>query len=104
MFGYAAYYQIGDKMQHQFAASYSPMQQQDTINLSYIAKPSKRLQLFTEWKGSFDKSNPSSDLTTGFRLKFMEGTITGYMNSKMKAFATYAKSLEGNAMKLEFNT
>jgi hypothetical protein len=34
----------------------------------------------------------------------MEGSITGYMTSGMKAFATYAKSLEGNSMKLEFNT
>lgn len=26
------------------------------------------------------------------------------MNSDMKAFATYAKTIEGNALKMEFNT
>ena len=46
----------------------------------------------------------SSEFLSGFRLKFLEGSITGYMTSGMKCFATYAKSLEGNAMKLEFNT
>jgi len=34
----------------------------------------------------------------------MEGTITGYMTSNMKLFATYSKSLEGGNMKMDFNT
>lgn len=101
-FGYAGYYQIGSKLEHQFAASYSPMQQKDTINISYITKPSKRLQLFAELKGKEDGS--SSESQAGFRLKFMEGSITGYFTSNQKAFATYSKSLEGNAMKMDFNT
>ena len=78
------------------------MQQKETINISYINKPSKRLQLFTEIKGKNDGS--SSEFLSGFKLRFMDGSITGYMTSGFKTFATYSKSLEGNAMKMDFNT
>lgn len=76
------------------------MQQKDNVNLSYITKPSKRLQLFAELKGN----SQNSDFLAGFKLKFMEGAITGYMTSGMKTFAQYSKSLEGGNMKLDFNT
>jgi len=46
----------------------------------------------------------SSEFLSGFRMRFMEGTITGYMNSNWVAWATYAKNLEGGAMRLEFNS
>jgi hypothetical protein len=98
-FGYAGYYQIGNKMEHQFSASYSPMQQKDNFNAAYVAKPSKRLQMFTEFKGN----EQSSEFLAGFRIKFMEGNITGYMTSGMKAYATYVKNVE-NFLKLEFNS
>ena len=74
-------------MEHQFAFSYSPMQQRETWNLSYIGKPSKRLQLFSELKGKLDGN--TSEFLAGFKMKFMEGAITGYMTSGGKAFATY---------------
>jgi len=99
-FGYCALYQIGEKQQHQFAASYSPANPREVVNVSYIGKPSQRLQLFTELKGS----SQGSEFLAGFKLKFLEGAITGYMNSQMKFFANYAKSLEGGAMRLEFNS
>lgn len=37
-------------------------------------------------------------------MKFQEGLITGYMANNFVAYSTYAKSIEGNAMRLEFNT
>lgn len=37
-------------------------------------------------------------------MKFQEGVITGYMNTNRVAYATYAKSLPANAMRLEFNS
>ena len=46
----------------------------------------------------------SSEFLSGFRMRFMEGTITGYMNSNWVAWSTYAKNLEGGAMRLEFNS
>jgi hypothetical protein len=102
MFGYCALLQLGDKMQHQFAAAYSPMNPKEPVNVSYVGKPSQRLQLFTELKGKFDGG--SSEFLAGFRLKFLEGSITGFMNSNLKAYATYAKTVEQNVIKMEFNT
>jgi len=37
-------------------------------------------------------------------MKFSEGMVTGYMSSKLKAYATYMKQLEGGMGKLEVNT
>jgi hypothetical protein len=76
------------------------MQQKDNWNFSYINKASKRLQLFTELKAS----TSNTEYLGGFKLKFMEGSITGYMTSSMKTFATYSKNLSENSMKLDFNT
>lgn len=71
------------------AASYQPMSQRDTFNFSFITKPSMRLQLFTELKGKYDRS--SSEFLGGFKLKFQEAFIIGYMTSNWKTFMTYAK-------------
>mmetsp|Transcript_9377 Transcript_9377/g.14273 ORF Transcript_9377/g.14273 Transcript_9377/m.14273 type:complete len:163 (+) Transcript_9377:497-985(+) len=78
-FGYCAYYQTGEKMAHQFSASYVPMQQRESINLSYVGRPSQRLQLFSELKGKLDGS--SSEFLGGFKMRFMEGAVTGYLTS-----------------------
>ena len=99
-FGYAGLYSIGAKKDHQFAAAYSPMVQRDNFAVSYINKASQRLSLFCELKGNIS----SSDFISGFRMKFLEGQITGYMNTKGVAYATYAKSVQGNTMRLEFNS
>jgi hypothetical protein len=42
-------------------------------------------------------------MMTGFRLKFSDGMITGYGTSAGKAYASYAKTVEG-AMRLEFHS
>ena len=57
--------------------------------------------MFCELKGS---PGAGSDFGGGFRMKFQEGLITGYMHSNLVAYSTYAKSIEGNALRLEFNT
>ena len=69
--------------------------------MSYVGRPSQRLQLFTELKGKFDAG--SSEFLAGFRLKFLEAAITGFMTSNLKAYATYNKTVE-SVIKLEFNT
>ena len=56
-----------------------------------MTKPSQRLQLFSELKGSFDGS--SSHFMAGFRLRFLQGAITGYMDTKMKLCSTFTKSI-----------
>lgn len=61
--------------------------------------------MFTELKGKVEGLTPvQTDYLGGFRLKFTEGMITGYMTSKMLAFGTYQKVLEGGAYKVEFNS
>ena len=81
MFGYAAYYQLGKNMEHQFSASYSPMSQKEPFNFSYVGKPGKRLQMFSELKANIARSGASSEFMSGFRLKFGDGMITGYGTS-----------------------
>jgi hypothetical protein len=49
-------------------------------------------------------SASSSESLAGFRLKFAEGSVTGFMTSNFKAFATYNKHLEQGMIKMEFNT
>jgi hypothetical protein len=39
----------------------------------------------------------------GFKVRFMEGSITGYMNSQMKVYSTYEKRMEGN-LRMELNS
>lgn len=105
LFGYSAFYQLGEKNEHQFAACYNPATPKENFFLSYLHKPSNRLSLFTELKGKTESYVPTqTDYTSGFRMKFSEGMITGYMSSKLKAYATYMKQLEGGMGKLEVNT
>jgi hypothetical protein len=101
-FGYCGFYRCGSKNEHEFAASYQPMNQRETLNFSFLTKPSMRLQLFTELKGKLDKS--SSELIGGFRLKFQEAFIVGYMTSQWRTYMTYMKVVEQQAAKIEFNT
>jgi len=79
-FAYCLFYQTGEKNRHQFAFGYNPMAPNDSIQLAYLTKPSQRLHLFSEIKGAFDGKN--SVFTTGFRLSFLQGKITGYVTSK----------------------
>lgn len=91
-FAYCLFYQTGEKNKHQFAAGYNPMAPKDAIQLAYLTRPSQRLQLFTEFKGSFDGS--SSYFMSGFRLRFLQGVVTGSMDTKLKVCSTFTKSMD----------
>jgi hypothetical protein len=70
-----------------------------------MGKPSQRLQLFTELKGKTDGLVvQNTDYLGGFKLKFAEGAVTGYMSSKLQAHGIYSKVMEGGAYKMEFNS
>lgn len=86
---------MGEKNKHQFAFGYNPMAPKDAIQIAYLTKPSQRLQLFSELKGSFDGS--SSQFMAGFRLRFLQGSITGYMDSKRKLCSTFTKTMDETA-------
>jgi hypothetical protein len=61
--------------------------------------------LFSELKGKTDGFVPqTTDYMSGFKLKFAEGAVTGYMTSKLQAYGIYTKVMEGGAYKMEFNS
>ena len=73
--------------------------------MAYLTKPSQRLQLFSDLKGSFDGS--SSVFMAGFRLRFLQGSITAYMDTKYKLCSTFTKSTDEMAalpLKLDWFT
>jgi hypothetical protein len=72
-----------------------PLARKETISLGYVGKPSKRLTLFTELKGSLESF---SDTIFGFRVKFLEGVLTGTFSSSFKATSSYKHFIEGLLM------
>jgi hypothetical protein len=56
--------------------------------------------MFTELKGSLDGF---SDTLLGFRVKFMEGIITGTFSSSFKATSVYRRYVE-NMLMLQFSS
>ena len=81
-----------------FYAQYFPLARKETLSFGYVGKPSKRLTLFTELKGSPDGF---SDTVLGFRAKFMEGMVTGTLSSSFRATSTYRRIVE-NLLSLQF--
>lgn len=57
---------------HTFYANYMPLQRKEAIQFGYVARPSRRLTLFGEYKGS---QEGHSDTLFGFRMKFAEGQV-----------------------------
>ena len=90
-------YTTKDK-KHQFAGALVPQQPKDQLTLSYMLKASQRLNLFTELK-----FGNGSKMLAGFRLRFPQASITGYIDSKLKTHGTYTKSIEEGAINLDFN-
>lgn len=66
-------------------AQYSPMAP-DKFNFGIVAKPSQRLNLFSEYKVLNDNR---SECMTGFRARFQEGMVTGHLSSNGKATSIY---------------
>lgn len=56
--------------------------------------------MFSELKGSLDGF---SDTLLGFRVKFLEGVITGTFSSSFKATSTYRRVVE-NLIMLQFSS
>ena len=85
---------------HQYFGQYHPLARKETLNFGYVGKPSKRLTLFTELKGSMEGF---SDTTAGFRVRFMEGMVTGSITSSLKATSVYRHTVE-NILQLTFSS
>jgi hypothetical protein len=67
------------------------MARKETLSLGYVGRPSRRLVLFSELKGSMDGF---SDTILGFRVKFLEGLVTGTFSSSFKATSVYRRVVE----------
>ena len=76
------------------------MARKETLLFGYVGRPSRRLTLFSELKGSLEGF---SDTLLGFRVKFMEGVITGTFSSSFKATSTYRRVIE-NLIMLQFSS
>lgn len=85
---------------HSFYAQYIPMARKETMSVGYVGRPSRRLTLFSELKGSLDGF---SDTVLGFRVKFLEGVITGTFSSSFKATSVYRRVVE-NLFMLQFSS
>ena len=70
------------------------------MTVGYVGRPSKRLTLFTELKGS---GEGFSETTAGFRVKFLEGMLTGAITSNFKATSIYKHFIEG-MLTLQFSS
>ena len=77
-----------------------PIARKETLSFGYVGRPSRRLSLFTELKGSPDGF---SDTTLGFRVKFLEGMVTGSFSSSFKATSSYKRMVE-NLIMLQFSS
>jgi len=100
-FAYCGLYQTGANNRHQLALGYNPMSPKDAISVAFLTKPSQRLQLFSELKGNFD--GQSSHFLAGFRLRFLQGSVTGYMDSAYKCCSTFTTSITESGIPLKID-
>lgn len=76
------------------------MARKESLSLGYVGKPSRRLTLFSELKGNLEGF---SDTLLGFRVKFLDGVVTGSFSSSFKATSTYRRVVE-NLIMLQFSS
>lgn len=77
-----------------------PIARKETLSFGYVGRPSKRLTLFTELKGSMEGF---SDTLVGFRVRFLEGMLTGTFSSSFKATSIYKHYVQ-NLFMLQFSS
>lgn len=87
-FSYAAKY---DYEGHTFVGMYQPLHPAEKYLLGVVGRPSKRMNLFAELKAGPDMK---TDFLGGFRVKFLEGMITGTLSSSGKATSVYKRYIE----------
>lgn len=100
-FAYCGLYQTGANNRHQLAVGYNPMSPKDAISVAFLTKPSQRLQLFSELTGDFN--GQSSRFLAGFRLRFLQGSVTGYMDSAWKCCSTFTTSMPESGIPLKID-
>lgn len=87
-FNYAGRFEHG---KNTYLFSYSPVNQQEQLSMGIVGRPSRNLNLFSEFKIG---QHGASEMEGGFRIRFPEWTVTGSMNSAGKAMSVYRRSFE----------
>lgn len=101
IFSYCLMYQLISQIgHHQVCFAYNPTLI-EPVRLSHVAKLSQRLWLFSELKAG---PKSKSDVVFGFKLRFRNGSVTGYINSLLHSYATYQKTVMQDKIQLEFHT
>lgn len=77
---------------HNFFFQYIPMGRKEDFNFGYLGRLTKKLNLFAELKGSMEGN---SETLLGYRLRFQESNITGFINTQWKASTIYKRSIAG---------
>ena len=88
MFSYCGRYDFENTS---IIAAYSPVHPHEKLLLGVIGRPSRRLNIFGEFKA--DPTN-KTDFLGGFRMKFMEGMVTGTLTTSGKATSVYKRFVE----------
>lgn len=88
IFSYTGRYDAGENT---FIASFNPLHPQEKLMAAILSKPSKRLNLFAEFKTGQDNK---SSLLVGYRTRFAEAMVTGSVSTSGKATANYRKFIE----------
>ena len=76
------------------------MLNKDAIDIAYITRPSKQLNLFSEFRAS---PEGFSETTFGFKLKFHSGIVTGCMNTYWK-FTSAVQVMMDAMLMTQWNT
>ena len=103
LFSYCLMYQVISQIggHHQICFAYNPTLN-EPVRMSHVAKLSQRFWLFSELKVS--PKNMKSDVVFGFKLRFRNGSVTGYTNSLLHSYMSYQKSIFHDKMQIEFHT
>jgi hypothetical protein len=80
-----------DHADNTFLSQYNPMHPQEKFLIGVISRPSRRLNLFAEFKIAPDNR---SDLVVGCRTKFQEGMVTSTISTSGKATSVYRKFVD----------
>jgi hypothetical protein len=88
VFSYATRY---DHNENTYLLSYSPINPQEKLMAGIISKPSKRLNLFAEFKTAQDNK---TNLLVGYRARFQAGMVTGTIATNGKATTNYRKFID----------
>ena len=80
-----------DHGKNTFLFNYTPVAQHEKLSLGVVGRPSRNLNLFSEYKLG---QRSDSELECGFRVRFPEWSVTGMLATSGKAISVYRRNFE----------